>query len=91
MPRGRKEATNNNKICIQQLATSTRWVERCGRIRQQLNQQTDALRQQEGTNRSGSQTRNNKKEYGQKKWKWGGMISSTLQTQENKNNTTINN
>ncbi len=60
------------------------------RIRQQLIQQTDFLRQWESTNRRGSQTRNKQEEYGQKKWKWGGMKSSTLQ-KENKNITAINN
>jgi hypothetical protein len=43
-----------------------------------------SIRQIFGTNRRGSQTRNQQREYGQRKCKWGGMISSTLQTQENK-------
>jgi hypothetical protein len=60
-PRDRKEATNYKESFIQQSATHTRCVERCGRIRQQLIQQTDVLRQQEGTNMRGSQTRNKQK------------------------------
>jgi hypothetical protein len=61
-PRDRKEATNYIESFIQQSATSTRCVERCGQIRQQLIQQADVLRQQEGTNMSRSQTRNKQKE-----------------------------
>ncbi len=60
--RDRKEATNYKESFIQQSATSTRWVERCGRIRQQLIQQTDVLRQPEGMNMRGSHTRNKQKE-----------------------------
>jgi hypothetical protein len=62
-PRYRKqEATNYKERFIQQSATSTREAERCGRIRQQLIQQIDVLRQQEGTNMRGPQTRNKQKE-----------------------------
>ena len=61
-PRDRKEATNYKESFIQQSATSTRWAEWCGRIRQQLIKQTDVMRQQEGTNMRGSPTRNKQKE-----------------------------
>ena len=92
-PRERKEATKTREKLIRQLATSTRWDKRCGRIRQQPIQQTDFLRQEEGTNRRGSLTRNKQRGYLWRKWRWGGIIIiiSTLQTRENNNITTLNN